>query len=245
MRALFIQHDPAAQPGLVGEHLRRRGFDLEVLPIGRSISDGTYLGPYPAAREFDLVVPLGAIWSLYDQQTVGTWIERELELLREADRDGVPVLGICFGGQALAAAHGGTVRAAPRPEIGFGSLDTDDPQLVPSGPWMQWHSDVFTVPTGGVEVARNAVGPQAFRLRRNLGLQFHPEVDSRILASWLELGGEGAAADLRRATGGDLEALVTDADRHLARCRRDVATLVDAFLARVAGLPVDVGSSVD
>ena len=236
MRALFIQHDPASQPGLVGAALEARGFELELLPIGRSVHDGTYDGPYPSAREFDLLVPLGAIWSLNDRRTVGTWIDRELDLLREADRDGVPVLGICFGGQALAAAHGGEVRTAAAAEIGFTAVDSDAPDLVPPGPWMQWHHDVFTVPPDATELARNAVGPQAFRLRRNLGLQFHPEVDGTIVSHWAELGGAAALADLEAASGGGLDALMADFDRHGTRCARDVDTLVEAFLTEIAQL---------
>ncbi len=174
-------------------------------------------------------MPLGAIWSVYDERAVGSWIDRELDLLREADRAGVPVLGICFGGQALAAAHGGEVVAAPAAEIGFTPVDSDDPDLVPPGPWMQWHHDVFTVPPGGVEVARNAVGPQAFRLRRNLGLQFHPEVDAAIVASWVEMGGAAAQADLEAATGAGLDAVAgrwrtPNADTLRARRRRPSST---------------------
>ncbi|MFA9432757.1 type 1 glutamine amidotransferase [Egicoccus sp. AB-alg2] len=236
MRALFIQHDPGSQPGLVGRALAERGFELELLPIGGSIHDATYHGPFPRAREFDLLVPLGAIWSVYDHRAVGTWIQRELDLLREADREAVPVLGICFGGQALAAAHGGEVKAADQAEIGFTSVRTEAPQLVPPGPWMQWHHDVFTVPDGGEELARNEVGPQAFRLRRNLGLQFHPEVDADIVASWLEMGGAAAHADLQAATGADLDTLLAIAAAERERCERDVATLVDGFLAEVAGV---------
>jgi len=234
VRALFIQHDPASRPGLVGDALAERGYDLELLTVGRSIDDATWDGDFPRADEFDLLVPLGAIWSVYDRRAVGTWIDRELDLLREADRAGVPVLGICFGGQALAAAHGGEVRAAATPEIGFTTIESDVPYLVPTGPWMQWHSDVFTVPDGGVEVARNAVGPQAFRLRRNLGLQFHPEVDADIVASWVELGGAAARADLAAASGADLDTLLAEARAQRSRCERDVATLVDGFLREVA-----------
>lgn len=234
MRALFIQHDPASQPGLVGTALAERGYDLELLPIGRSVHDPRWDGDFPSAEDFDLLVPLGAIWSVYDRRAVGSWIDRELDLLRDADRAGVPVLGICFGGQALAAAHGGEVRAASATEIGFTKIDTDDPDLVPAGPWMQWHNDVFTVPTGAVEVARNDLGPQAFRLRRNLGLQFHPEVDADILAGWLEMGGEAAHADLAAATGADLATLLAEARAQRERCARDVDTLVDGFLRDVA-----------
>ena len=41
------------------------------------------------------------------------WVKPELELLHTADESGVPVFGICFGGQMLAPAHGGGVQ--PRP----------------------------------------------------------------------------------------------------------------------------------
>jgi GMP synthase-like glutamine amidotransferase len=236
VRALFIQHDPGSQPGLVGAELERHGFELELLPMARSIADGTYEGTFPDASEFDLLVPLGAIWSLYDRRAVGTWIDRELDLLRQADQAGVPVLGICFGGQALAAAHGAHVVAAERLEIGFTRIETDTPDLVPAGPWMQWHSDRFELPEGATEVARNEVSSQAFRLRRNLGLQFHPEVDADILSGWFDMSGEAGEAALRDASGQDVETLLATARRERPRCERDVATLVTGFLREVAGL---------
>lgn len=236
VRALFIQHDPGSQPGLIGAELERHGFELEHLPMARSIADGTYEGEFPDARDFDLLVPLGAIWSLYDRRAVGTWIDRELDLLRQADSEGVPVLGVCFGGQALAAAHGAAVLAADRLEIGFSRVETDAPDLVPPGPWMQWHNDRFELPEGATEVARNGSSSQAFRLRRNLGLQFHPEVDATILASWFEMAGAAAEADLRAATGDDVETLLDTARRERQRCERDVATLVGGFLREVAEL---------
>lgn len=236
MRALFIQHDPGSKPGLIGTELERHGFELEVLPMARSVADGAYDGAFPNARDYDLLVPLGAIWSVYDRRAVGTWIDRELDLLRQADAAGVPVLGICFGGQALAAAHGAEVLAAARLELGFSCVETDDADLVPPGPWMQWHSDRFELPEGATEVARNSVSSQAFRLRRNLGLQFHPEVDATILASWFEMAGEAAEADLRAVTGDDVDTLLSTARRERPRCERDVATLISGFLREVAQL---------
>ena len=56
---------------------------------------------------------LGAMPSVYDDGPDRGWIEEELAWLRRADEAGVPVLGICFGAQALCAALGG--RARPRP----------------------------------------------------------------------------------------------------------------------------------
>lgn len=235
MRALFLQHDPGSVPGLVGQVLHEHGFEVVALAMAEGIADGTWHGELPPATDFDLLVPLGAIWSLYDRSQVGSWIDRELELLRDADEQGIPVLGICFGGQALAAAHGGEVMPAPRPEIGWTPIDTDDPRLVPSGPWMQWHSDRWVTPDGATELARNDVCPQAFVLRRNLAVQFHPEVDEPAITTWIELGGEASHAELRRA-GTTAEEVLADARRQRDRAVSDVRRLIEGFLRDVAEL---------
>ena len=235
MRALFLAHDPGSRPGLVGEALARRGFDIEVLAMAGSIHDGAWDGRFPPADAADLLVPLGAIFSLNDRSQVGDWIDAELDLLRDADRAGIPVLGICFGGQALAAAHGGEVVPAEAAQIGWSTVETDAPSLVPPGPWMQWHTDRFVVPPAATELARDASSPQAFVLRRNLGVQFHPEVDTDGIAHWLELAGpDGQAAAV--AAGTSTEQLLADARAHADQASRDVEILVDTFLTEVAGL---------
>jgi GMP synthase-like glutamine amidotransferase len=233
VRALFLQHDPGSEPGLVGEHLTRRGYEVELLEMSLSLQDGSWHGRFPDPTSYELVVPLGAIWSLYDRDQVGSWIDRELDLLRRADAAGVPVLGICFGGQALAAAHGGEVTRAARAEVGWIPIETDDPELVPPGPWMQWHSDRFVLPPGAVELARNDVGPQAFRLRRNLAVQFHPEVDEANVRRWIELDPPAAEAFITTA-GSTVADVLRDTREQEARARADVARFVDRFLDEVA-----------
>ncbi len=235
MRALFLAHDPGSRPGMVGDALARRGFDVEVLAMARAIDDGAWNGRFPPVDAADLLVPLGAIFSLNDRSQVGGWIDAELKLLRDADRQGVPVLGICFGGQALAAAHAGEVVPAETAQIGWSTVETDAPSLVPSGPWMQWHTDRFVVPPAATELARDASCSQAFVLRRNLGVQFHPEVDEAGIAHWLELAGpDGEAA--AHAAGTSAEQLLADARANAEQASRGVETLVDAFLTEVAGL---------
>jgi GMP synthase-like glutamine amidotransferase len=234
MRAVFLQHDPGSRPGLIGDALADHGFAIDLIGMSDTIDDGTWHGTFPDLDGVDLLVPLGAIWSLYDAAQVGSWIDRELALLRAADARGIPVLGICFGGQALAAAHGGRVAASPRSEIGWVAIDSDDPELVPPGPWMQWHTDGFTVPPAAVEVARNDVGPQAFRLRRNLAVQFHPEVDEDNVRTWIDLGGEASVTALA-AVGTTADEVLAASREHRHRAETDVATLVTHFLDDVAG----------
>jgi len=89
----------------------------------------------------------------------------------------------------MARALGATVAKAPKPEIGWSAIHSDDPALVSAGPWFQFHYDRWTVPAGATEVARNSVASQAFTYKRSLALQFHPEMTAAALAGWLDEGG--------------------------------------------------------
>ena len=190
MRALVIQHDHVSPPGPVGRRLEERGYelDLHVVVEEDNFHHPHLHNPFPGIDGVDLVVSMGAPWSAYDEASVGPWVSDELDLLRRADRLSVPVLGICFGGQLLAAAHGGAVRRSDEAEIGWVEVDTDDPSLVPAGPWFQWHFDRWALPPEATEVARNEVASQAFRLRRNLAVQFHPELTDAMHEEWLLSG---------------------------------------------------------
>lgn len=234
MRALVIQHDHVSPPGAVGARLEERGASIhfhEVVPEDRHFTPDVTT-EFPDVSTFDLVVAMGAPWSVYDEQRIGPWVRQELELLRRADAADVPVLGICFGGQLLAAAHGGAVVQAEEAEIGWTPIVSDDPSLVGEGPWFQWHMDRWELPPEAIEVARNEVASQAFVLRRNLAVQFHPELDSTMLGLWLANGGAAVA----QGHGRDPEALLRDTVARDDEARREAAALVDAFLDRVVGV---------
>ena len=111
-------------------------------------------------------------------------VKREIELIAKAVEHDVPVLGLCFGGQVLAHVLGGTIGPAPTPEFGWRAIETDEPDSIPTGPWPLWHYQRFTTPPGAKEVARTQDAPQAFRHGPHLGLQFHPESTTDIVAGW-------------------------------------------------------------
>jgi GMP synthase-like glutamine amidotransferase len=186
MRVLVVRHHEEDSAGLVGTAFEARGAELSVhmFPVG---------GPLPALDGIDHVVVLGATCSVYDDGPAGAWIAEELAWLRRADEAGVPVLGICFGAQALAAAFGGQVKAAARKEIGWTVIDSLDHGLIPPGPWLEFHGDRCLPPRQAKLLARNDVGAQAFSIGRHLAVQFHPEVDGAQLSLWLDAGGRGEA----------------------------------------------------
>lgn len=228
MRVAFLQHDPGSAPGLLGESLAERGFEIDVIPMASSIEEPHFDGDFPPVGAHDLVVALGAIWSVYDV-ALDSWIDRELALLRALDDAEVPVLGMCFGGQALAAAHGGVVAHMGSNDIGWLTVDSaDDTRLAP-GPWLQWHGDHFTAPDDAVVLATSDRGVQAFTLRSNLGLQFHPEATTDILTCWLDMGGEEIAVK----EGTSRAQLLAGARANQDRARRDIDALLDWWLPSV------------
>lgn len=231
-RALVIQHEIDGPSGHVGRHLRERGFDIDVVQVLDGSGSESSV-PFPDPTDYDLVVPLGSVHSVYDHGAIGSWIHREVEALRRADAEGVPVLGICFGCQALAAALGGSVEKAPRGEVGWITIDSDEP-AIGAGPWFSWHTDRVTLPTGAVELARTDVCTQAWRLRRNAAVQFHPEVDGDLVQAWVTAAGP-AYFD---RNGLDACDLLQGVRVHGDAARDGCIRIVDWFLDEVAATPV-------
>lgn len=232
MRVLFVQQDHVSPVGPVGAQFAARGYEVEeflVVPEDRfHAPDVEVRFPDPAA--YDAIVPMGAPWSVYDEATIGAWVLEELTFLRRAHEAGVPVLGICFGAQALASALGGSVERAPEPEIGWYAVDTAAPDLVESGPWFQWHHDRFAAPPGSEVLASTPLCPQAYTIGRSLGVQFHPELTPTMLRGWLANGGR----TYLDAHGIDADAMLADTDRTAVDAERRSRALVDRFLDQVA-----------
>jgi GMP synthase-like glutamine amidotransferase len=242
VRALFIHHDHYSPSGLVEDAFTRLGYDVtefRVVPADRFESPNVTV-TFPDPTAYDALVAFGAIWSVYDVATIGNWIGDEIEATRTAMAAGVPVLGICFGGQMLATAVGGRVERAPAPEIGWTPITRTIPTpVLPPGPWFEWHYDRFVPPPGVPSLATTDLGDgatasQAFTMGRALGLQFHPEVNEAVLDAWLSQGG---AEELTRI-GLDPQLLL----RQTRALADDAATrtheLVRRFLTDVATRPV-------
>jgi GMP synthase-like glutamine amidotransferase len=237
VRVLFVKQDHASPGGLVEDAFASLGYDISeftVVPRERYTSPNVTV-TFPDPQAYDAIVLFGAVWAIYDEAAIGNWIGDEITFTRRAMAGGVPVFGICFGGQLLAAAAGGQVSRAPAPEIGWHAVESDAPSLIDPGPWFQWHFDKFAVPDGVPVLARTALASQAFVVGRSLGLQFHPELTPSVLECWLDSGGDAELA----AQGVDADALMARTRSLAAEAAPRTHELVRRFVRDVATTPID------
>jgi GMP synthase-like glutamine amidotransferase len=215
---LVIEHSPADTAGRLGDWLADAGLLLDV----RQPYAGDAL---PTLAGYAALLVMGGSVGAHDDEAA-PWLPETRDLLRDAVRDGVPVLGICLGAQLLAAALGGQVRIAPDgPEIGPGLVAKRDVaaedrifRRVPFSPdVLHWHYDVVAeLPPGATGLASSTRYPhQAFRVGELAwGLQFHVETTPETVRQWVvedalrlaELGYDLPAAAARW----DLDALHED-----------------------------------
>jgi GMP synthase (glutamine-hydrolysing) len=236
--ALVLQHTPTEGPERVATLLAARGIGLEV----RALYDGDPV-PDDLPPDQPLIVMGGPMGVADVDDARFPFLAAEIALLtRLVARDG-PVLGICLGAQLLAAAAGARVypnthpgpSGAPEParEVGWGMVDfrssPDEPALAgipPRAPMLHWHGDTFDLPPGAIHLASTPVcRHQAFRLgRRQLGFQFHCEVEAETIAVWVR-----EDADFVRAAHGDGGGppILADTARHYQTARPIWDRLID------------------
>lgn len=229
MRVLFVHHDANSGDGHVGRAFAELGAEVVTHQVCAAPSSPVGSPVFPDPSGLDRIVLFGSRWSVDDPQ-VAHWVEPEVGFIRQADSAGIPILGLCFGGQVLAAALGGTVGRTEYPEIGWFDVDVNDAGAaagIETGPWLQWHFDAFTVPPGGTELARSRAGAQAFALGPHLGLQYHPEADRNVLEGWMV-----DDLDQLAAAGLDPDALLAGADAHFDAAAERARRLVHRFCVR-------------
>ncbi len=186
---LVLQNSPQAPAGIVGQALQDAGARLDT----RLVLDGDAL---PDRLDgYDGILVLGGPMGAHDDDRHPALAD-QAALIGRAAADGLPLLGICLGGQLMARAAGARVGRAETPEIGFVQLDplpaaADDPLFGPLGappPIMELHFDTFATPETATRLLASAdCANQAFRWGPGqYALQFHPEVDAGIIGTWLE-----------------------------------------------------------
>lgn len=147
----------------------------------------------PDIDEVDLLIIMGGTMSVNDEANY-PWLKLEKRWLRRYLSAGKPAIGLCLGGQLIANALGASVSRNQHQELGW--MDVGRVSHVPENYFqipekiniMQWHSETFEIPRGGVRLAQNNVCQnQMYQIGRNvLGFQFHPEMTPHALQLLIE-----------------------------------------------------------
>ena len=191
VRILVVRNDPADPPALLGQWWAEMG--VEVIELCADEGD---IVPTSLPADIDGLVVLGGDMAAWEDE-IAPWLPAERALVAAAVADGRPMLGVCLGGQVMTLALGGTVERAAVAEIGITELTllaaaADDPLMsaLPQGaPVGQFHIDTMAVlPEGAVLLASTPdCAHQAYRVGdRAWAVQFHPEIDTAIMASWID-----------------------------------------------------------
>lgn len=131
------------------------------------------------------------------------YMGKAYDLLDQALRQRIPVIGHCLGGQMLARALGGHVQKADVSEIGWHTVFPTDSELSQSW-WgqlqprclFQWHNETFVLPDQELLIASSEYcSSQAFVYDEiHLGMQFHVEALSDKIQHWLTTAREDIEA---------------------------------------------------
>jgi GMP synthase (glutamine-hydrolysing) len=183
MSVLVLRHEPFEHLGSFGEILRENNLKF----VYHDLDDST---PRSVDGHKALVV-MGGPMSANDPLPA---LSDEMRVIEAALQRGMPVLGVCLGGQLLARVLGARVYRNPASEIGWAPVSlTDAGRADPvfSGvasptTFFHWHSETFDLPTGAEWLAWSELcRHQAYRFGPNAyGLQFHPEMTPEMIADW-------------------------------------------------------------
>jgi GMP synthase (glutamine-hydrolysing) len=203
-------------------------------------------GDLPAA-EMRALAPIGVVLS---GGPSSIYEEGAIRPDPEVFRLGVPVLGVCYGLQAMAHMLGGKVEPAGDREYGAAELAADPSSRLFAGTkpvqrvWMSHGDRVAGLPEGFLSVGRTAnapLGAIADEARRFYGIQFHPEVrhtemGRTILDNFLSICGarrDWTAASIRRRAEARIREQVGDG-RVVVALSGGVDSTVTALLCREA-----------
>ena len=161
---------------LIARRVREAGVYAEILPFNADLADVQEKATHG-------LILSGGPCSVYDEGA--PQLDPRLLELQRSDGTALPVLGICYGLQAIAKERGGTVERADRREFGRAHLhaQTGNPLFagIPDGSnvWMSHGDHLTRLPAGFEVIAHTDNAPYAALRAMSApiyGVQFHPEV---------------------------------------------------------------------
>lgn len=225
---LAVRHVPFEDLGSFAPVLARAGYSIRYADA--PTADFAALGQ----QKWDLVAVMGGPIGVNDGADY-PFIAPELKFMEARLKTGLPLLGVCLGGQFIAKALGAEVRRNTEIELGWKPLTLTEAGQHSAlrhltGPVLHWHGEIFDLPQGALSLCNTDLTPhQGFSWGRALAMQFHPEVTAQGLEQWYVgnvsdiHGAHTTAAQLRR-----------DAQAHASRLEVQGAAVLKDWLAEFA-----------
>jgi len=186
VKPVFVfRHIACEGPGYLAEFLSARNIPCEIIRVDED-------EPVPVNTDnASGLVFMGGPMSVNDDLP---WIKAELDLIRKAHSQHVPVFGHCLGGQLISKALGGNITRNRVTEIGWFPVEriTQCPSLA----WLDelsfeseifhWHGEAFTLPDKAIPLFKSRFCDlQGFILNNTFVLQCHVEMDKEAVSKWL------------------------------------------------------------
>ena len=218
-RVIIFKHVAHEVLGTLNPLLREQGFRIRYVNFEREPE------AQPSLDKYQGLVVFGGWMGVYEADRY-PHIKVECQLIEQALKRDIPILGICLGSQILAHVLGAHVRKHEEKEVGWHDVElTEEGRRDPllshfraKERVFQMHGDTFDIPQGAVHLARSSICTgQAFRYgAKAYGLQFHLEVDQAMIDRFLRVPENREEVE---SFGGKsaIERMEEETHKHLAR----------------------------
>ena len=233
MKFLVFQHVPHEHPGRITEYCREKGIELGVVEFWKPCK-------MPKVTDYDALIIMGGPMGVYDDYSSK---KDELNAIKAALQDKIPVLGICLGSQLLAHAldakvYPNMLNGKRAKEVGFFEVELTEEgksDRIFSGfnsplKVLQWHGDAFDIPAGAVKLASSRLcSNQAFSYGNDYGLLFHLEFTTEMIRKQMQIDREWMHKD----NDADEEEIMTQARKNEKLMEIQFRQLFDNFISAV------------
>lgn len=182
IRVQILQHAEGEWIGSMHSWFTEKGYELNTCRLDHG-------EPLPSENDVDWLLIMGGPMSVNDEDEYD-WLAPEKVFIRTCIDAGKKVLGICLGGQLMAAAMGASIRRNQDLEIGW--IKVEKTNAVAE--WMDdvfaplsWHGDTFELPDGGTSFAKSLITEhQGFCMGPTVwALQFHLEAEPGTVEAFM------------------------------------------------------------
>ncbi len=229
-KVIVIQHVPYEPLGTIVSLLREQRHRIKHINFVRTPDVSTTI------EDYDALIVLGGPMNVDDTEQF-PFLLQEINLIQQAIKTGMPILGICLGAQLIAKALGSKVYSATEKEVGWFELKKtdkcqdsichffEDNQRI-----FQWHEHTFDLPDSSHRLLASKICPnQAFLYRDNVyGFQFHLEITEHLIQRWFT-----TAESMRYLPGSDrqvaIEQIQNDTIQYIEKSKQLSLQVFNAF----------------